>query len=97
MSKIKLGETEYDVPKMNIGQLEEVTVALDLPAIKRPFAILRIAFARSTPKVDVNSVEATNAQIAAAITEILSAAGFAKAVDPNAAAPGQPGTEKAES
>lgn len=93
MPKITLADVEYDVPKLNIGQLEEVSGAFELPAMKRTFAILRIALKRATPKIeDVNGIEATNDEIASAMSEILKASGFAKAADPNAAAPEQPGT-----
>jgi hypothetical protein len=93
MPTIKFGDTEYSVPKLNIGQLEEVTAAFDLPAMRRPFAILRIALKRADPKVaDPNAIEATNDEIADAVMQILQSSGFGKATDPNGAAPGQPGT-----
>lgn len=94
MPKINLGGTEYDVPKLNIGQLEQMTEAFNLPAAKRPFAVLRIALKRAIPAIeDVNALEVTNGEIADAVTQIFEASGFKKAEDPNGAAPGQPGTD----
>ena len=86
---VTLGEVAYDVPKMNVGQLEEVTVAFDLPPARRPFAILRIAMKRATPKIeDFGTIEAGNDEIAAAVTAILSNSGFVKETKvPNPPAP----------
>lgn len=95
---ITLGETKYEVPKMNIGQLEEVTEAFELPPIKRPFAILKIAMRRAEPKVDnFADLEAGNDEISVAIPAILKNSGFAQAASPNVAAPEAPGTEQAAS
>lgn len=86
--KVKLGGSDYDVPKMNIGQLEDVTVAFDLPPARRAFAILKIALKRAIPKIDdLGALEADNDEIASAVTDILANSGFKKAEDPNPQAP----------
>jgi hypothetical protein len=89
--KITLGGQEFDVPKMNIGQLEEVTVAFDLPAARRPFSILKIAMKRSVPAIpDIGAIEASNEEIADTVRAVLANSGFTAAkVDngPNPPAP----------
>jgi hypothetical protein len=75
--KVTLGGVDYDVPKMNIGQLEEVTVAFDLPPARRPFAILKIAMKRAQPAIpDFGAIEASNDEIAMAVRAILFNSGF---------------------
>lgn len=75
--KVTLGGQEYDVPKMNVGQLEEVTVAFDHPAARRPFAILKIAMRRSVPaSPNINDIEADNEEIAFAVRAVLKNSGF---------------------
>lgn len=91
---VTLAGDDYQVPKMNLGQLEEVTVAFDLPAARRPFAILKIAMLRAEPKItDIGGIEAGNDEIATAVRTILANSGF-KAADPNPASPAPaPGAE----
>src|SRR5262245_29322045 len=89
--KVMLGGAEYEVPKMNIGQLEEVTIAFDLPPARRPFAILKIAMKRAQPKLaDINDLEPGNDEITVAIRDILANSGFKKEEkNPNHQAPDQ--------
>ena len=88
---VTLGGADYAVPKMNVGQLEELAQAFELPGARRPFAILRIALKRAEPKIaDIGVIEAGNDEIAAAVEAVLANSGFKKPEekkDPNAKAP----------
>lgn len=88
--KVTLGGTDYSVPKLNIGQLEEVTAAFDMLPVRRPFAILRIAMRRATPVIENwDEVEPGNDEVAAAVSAILANSGFQKA-DPSGPNPEAP-------
>lgn len=76
---VTLAGTEYLVPKMNVGQLEEMTDSRG-----RSFDILRIALRRAEPKVaDVNAIEADPAEISAAVKAILECAGLRERPEKN--------------
>lgn len=82
--KVTLAETEYDVPMLNVGQLELVTDALAGPAMRATFAILKIALKRATPAVPTpDEIEATRDEVATAVDAILVLAGFKEAKHPN--------------
>ncbi len=73
--KITLGEVEFDVPRLNIGQIEEIA-AITASGKSRPFDALRIAMTRATPACeDLSSVEASPLEISAAMEAILKASG----------------------
>lgn len=92
--KVTLAGKEYDVPMLNIGQLELVTDALAGSPMRATFGILKIALRRATPPVaKPDEIEATRDEVAAAVDAILIQAGFKDAKDPNGAAPEAPGTE----
>lgn len=89
---VTLGDTEFTVPPLNIGQLEQVTEALTGPPVRATFAILRIALTRATPLVAPQTIEATRDQVAAAVDAILKNSGFKaepKADDPNGEPPAE--------
>jgi hypothetical protein len=98
MSSVKatLAGIEYDIPMLNIGQLELVTDALAGPPMRATFAILKIALKRATPAVQKpDEIEATRDEVAAAVDAILVQAGFKEAKGPNELTPDQPGTSLA--
>lgn len=71
--EVTLGGVRYVVPKLNVGQIEEIT---ERGRTGRPFDVLRLAFARVEPKVDVNTIEADADEIGAAIRAIMAFSGF---------------------
>jgi hypothetical protein len=86
---VKLGDTEYSVPKLNIGQLREVQkIILNDDRTVVGFAILGVALRRADPKVeDIDTVEADVDDISKAVSEILIFAGLKKD-DPTPNLPG---------
>ena len=83
---VTLGETTHEVPKMNIGQIEDLQ-ALDVPPSKWTFAAIVIIMRRATPKIDnMRDVEAEPQQLRAAIEQVMANSGY-KVPDPNAPAP----------
>lgn len=85
---VTLGDVSYDVPKMNIGQIEELSL-LDLPPARWTYAVLRIVMKRAVPQVpDLNEIEATPQQIRDAVEAVLQASGY-KISSPNQVAPDQ--------
>src|SRR5690242_1433283 len=96
-TKVMLAGVEYDVPMLNIGQLERVTEALagGTPS-KGAFQVLRVAMERAMPKISgggVNALEVKRDEIAAAVRAVLKDAGF---VQPEAAPGGVPNGEAPE-
>lgn len=92
-TKIKLGGQEYDVPMLNIGQIEEMSEIENLAPLKRTLGTIRIALKRATPKVDeFTEIETTAEEIGIAFGRIMIAAGLAKepgeAEGPNGSPPG---------
>lgn len=76
---IILDGVTYMVPPLNIGQLEDVSEAFEGPrTTKIPFAILRIALSRATPKADLDAICPTMDEIAEAVRMILLGAGLQK-------------------
>lgn len=96
--KVKLGETDYHVPKMNIGQIEDMA-ELDKGG-KWTFLALAILMRRATPGIeDIREIEAAPDQVRVAIETIMRGSGYELPDSKNALAPDQnPGTsEVAES
>lgn len=89
--KIALAGVEYDVPQLNIGQLEQVTDVLAGPPMRAAFSILRIGLKRATPSVQKpDEIEATQSEITAAVDAILVQAGLKEEKGPNEPAPDAP-------
>jgi hypothetical protein len=85
-SAVTLGGTEYQVPQMNIGQLERVTDLFAAGGTRIGFGVLRIAMERATPPVpDASAIEATTEEISAAVKDILTMSGL----QPKEPAPGE--------
>lgn len=81
--EVELGETKYQVPRLNIDQLERVTDLFQSGQAKTGFGVLRIACERATPKVErFNDLDPTADQIAAAVTAVLVLSGMKKADGP---------------
>ncbi len=83
--RIELGGQTYDVPQLNIGQLERVTDMLTgagSATAKAGFGVLRIAMERATPKVELDELAGTTEEIAAAVTAILDLSGLKKKETP---------------
>lgn len=89
--KVTLGEVDYQVSKMNIGQIEDLQ-ALDASSPRWSFQALAIMMKRSSPKVaDVRELEAELPQIQSAIKAVMTQSGYYRPSDPNPPAPDQPG------
>lgn len=82
--KVSLGGTDYDIPMMDIDQLERVTDAISAGA--KGFAILRIGLEQADPPIpDPNKVRAKADEVRDAVRKILEISGF-RSEDP---APGE--------
>lgn len=76
---VMLGETEYKLHALTVGEIEEIADIMggDLNKARVPFAILRIAMRRADPLCeDVNSLVATPKQIGEAVGAVMSASGL---------------------
>lgn len=77
--KITLGGTKYEVPKLNVGQVREVTrLFRNEEKAEISFDVLKIAFARVDGIDDFEAIEAGLDEISEAAAEILLHAGFKK-------------------
>lgn len=88
--QITLGGTEYTVPRLNIGELEELTeIVTSTPATKLAFQVLGIALRRAKPSLpeDIKSIETDGHEIKEALSRIMILAGMK---DPDSANPPQP-------
>lgn len=76
---IRLDETEFTVPALNIAQLQNVAeiIASDSPS-KGSFSILKVAMERATPTADWTALAPTLDEIADAIAAILKMSGLQK-------------------
>lgn len=92
--KVTLGTEKYDVPKMNIGQIEDMS-GLDRADPKWVFKALEILLRRAKPAVeDVRDIEAEPDQMGEAITKIMTGSGYKLQDDrPNPTAPDRPGQD----
>lgn len=86
---VTLAGVEYVVPKLNVGQIEEIVMNRGKG---RPFDALRVALLRAEPKVaDLDAIEADPAEIAAAVGAVLELAGIErKDAEKNADSPAPP-------
>ena len=76
--KITLGNTEYDVPPMNVGQIEDVS-ALDAAANNKKwtYQAFAIVIRRAVPEIkEPREVEATPAQLRECIEKIMRNSGW---------------------
>ena len=94
--KVTLGSEKYDVPKMNIGQIEDMS-ELDRADPKWIFKALEILLRRAKPSVeDIREIEAEPEQMSEAITKIMSGSGYKLQSEkdrPNPTAPDRPGQD----
>jgi len=68
---ITLGENTYEIPQLNIGQLEDIAIAAT-SGKARPFEILRVIMSRAIPACkDIKTIEASPAEIRAATDAIM--------------------------
>lgn len=88
-TRVTLAGVEYDVPKMNIGQIERVT---ELGSAGRTIlGTIRIAMERATPKVaNFNALEPDTDEIAAAYKAILELGGIKSVPEKNVETPAPP-------
>ncbi len=89
-TKIQFGGVEYDVPRLNVGQIEELSEIENTAPLKRSLGTIRVALKRAVPKMpdEFTDIETTAEEIGVAYAKILIAAGVAKAADdPNGVAP----------
>jgi hypothetical protein len=92
--KFKLGETEYEIPPLKLGQIKRIMLAPETGA-ERVFAVMKIIVERVEPKIeDIEEVEATAKQLHDIVQRVLKASGMIdeKTVDradlPNSQPPG---------
>lgn len=88
--KVILGGTEYTVPRLNIGELEELTeIVTSTPAHRLAFHVLGIALRRANPQPpeDIKTIETDGPEIAEALSKIMVLAGMK---DPDSENPPQP-------
>jgi hypothetical protein len=96
---VTLGGTDYKVPMLNIGQLEELTDVFLGPAQKAGFGVLKIALSRADPAVETekfSAIAATRKEIKAAVDAIMELSGFEVETDkrPNGKSPENPPGKK---
>jgi hypothetical protein len=89
---VPLGGTDYTIPMLNLGQLEDAAVVLSGEPARASFGVLRIALSRATPKVeDVAALEIDADELKSAVEQILTLSGLStkkKVPDiPNSEAP----------
>ncbi len=86
--EVTLGGREYEVPMLNVEQLERVQDLLETAPKKSGFGVLRIALERAEPKVEKpGDIEATHHEIKKAIDSIMKLSGFEAPQSPNAKTP----------
>lgn len=76
--KIALGGKHYEVPKLNIAQLREVTRLFKGDQSEISFDVLKIAFERVKDAGPFDEIEAGLDEVAAAAAAILEHAGLRK-------------------
>ncbi len=90
--KVSLGGTDYVVPKLNIGQLREITKLFAAAKDDISFEIVAVALRRAEPKVaDINEVVADIDDVGKAVQDVLVFSGFKK----ETAGPNSPGPASA--
>lgn len=68
--KVTLGGIDYQVPRLNVGQLEDMMAAVE-GAGMRHFDGLRIAMRRATPVIeDLSLIEASPSELGVALNAI---------------------------
>ena len=75
-TKVKLGGKSYEVPKLNVGQLREVTRLFTGDKAELSFDVLEIAMRRVPDFGKLDDCEAGFDEIAKASADILKAAGL---------------------
>jgi hypothetical protein len=76
---VTLDGADYNVPKLNLGQLERASEALvQQPKERLPFEVLRIAFERVVPVTIVSDLEPDAGELQTAVTQILALSGLRK-------------------
>ncbi len=80
--EVILAGEPFTVHAFNIEELEIVADILEGPQRKAAFAIVRLALARATPKVDdPKAVEASMSEIREAVPKIMKLAGLEQAAE----------------
>lgn len=73
--KITLGDHEFEVPRLNVGQIEEMMESVSSGKM-RAFDGLRIALRRATPLCeDLSLIECTPAELIKGLNEITAISG----------------------
>ena len=77
-AKVTLDGTEYTIPALNIGQLEDVSAIFGeaAPSSKSGIAILRIAMQRAEPKPDMEKLAPTFAEVGEVVQAVLKLSGL---------------------
>jgi hypothetical protein len=91
---VSLDGATYKVPKFNMGQHERIVEIFKGDAAHASFKVLALALERADPKVDdPMALDVTLDDVKGAIAAILEFSGYRQEKpDPNAEAPGAPGT-----
>jgi hypothetical protein len=94
---VSLGETNYAVPHLNLGEIEEIGEVFEnqTAGLKRAYALLEIILRRASPAVEnVRMIEASPEELGVAINKALQFSGLQIETKgepvPNASAPGEP-------
>ncbi len=92
-TSVTLGGDIYEVPYLNIGQLEEASELIEqtkaggLPKSRLPFSVVRLAFTRVEPAVTFADLAPRADEVLEAAQKILIAAGLSR--DPAEAPQGE--------
>jgi hypothetical protein len=91
--KVSLGGVDYVVPKLNIGQLREITRLFAAAKDDISYEIVAVALRRAEPKVnDINEIVAKIDDVGKAVQDVLVFSGFKKeTADPNSPSPAPAG------
>lgn len=77
--KITLGEISFDVPALNIGQLQDVSEVISKATSGAAgFDIIKIALKRADPKPDYETLAPTIDEIGAGVQAVLKLSGLQK-------------------
>lgn len=85
---VTLGGVDYAVRPLSVGQVQRVVRLLKGPKDDVPFEFLKIALERADPRpAKTDEVEATGAEIGAAVVALMDANGFERMPSGEAKAP----------
>lgn len=93
LADVTLGDTVYQIPRLNMDQLERVADLFENKEIadhKKPFRLMEIAFERVTPAVDFKGIDSEGDELKKAIEKVMEVSGMKAADPPKAPGAGAP-------